>query len=252
MEKHNSTLPLVGSVEAIDKVVPQGGWTFDDEVTRVFDNMLVRSIPQYQVMRRAVFDIGMNYLGPDSTVIDCGASRGEAIAPFVKELSPNGHFVCVETSEPMIRSLRTRFAEESSDGRVTIHHQNLKDFYPDVEADLTLAVLTLQFIPIEYRQAVIHRIFQQTKPGGALILVEKILGADHDLNDLMVRLYHQHKLLNGYTREDIDRKALALEGVLVPVTARWNMELLGQAGFQQVDYFWRWMNFAGWLAVKPR
>ncbi|GAB7188362.1 hypothetical protein ATKI12_8193 [Kitasatospora sp. Ki12] len=29
-----------------------------------------------------------------------------------------------------------------------------------------------------------------------------------------------------------------------------NVELLGQAGFQRVDCFWRWMNFAGWIAVK--
>jgi len=39
--------------------------------------------------------------------------------------------------------------------------------------------------------------------------------------------------------------------VLVPVTAEWNEGLLRQTGFQQVDCFWRWMNFAGWVGVKP-
>jgi tRNA (cmo5U34)-methyltransferase len=43
---------------------------------------------------------------------------------------------------------------------------------------------------------------------------------------------------------------LALEGVLVPVTAAWNEQLLKGAGFSQVECFWRWMNFAGWVAVK--
>lgn len=55
---------------------------------------------------------------------------------------------------------------------------------------------------------------------------------------------------NGYTQEEIRRKRLALEGVLVPVTAKWNEELLHNAGFRQVDCFWRWMNFAGWIALK--
>jgi hypothetical protein len=38
--------------------------------------------------------------------------------------------------------------------------------------------------------------------------------------------------------------------VLVPVTARWNEELLASAGFRQVDAFWRYMNFVGWIAIK--
>jgi tRNA (cmo5U34)-methyltransferase len=36
----------------------------------------------------------------------------------------------------------------------------------------------------------------------------------------------------------------------VPVTAGWNEEMLRGAGFQEIDCFWRWLNFAGWVAVK--
>jgi len=66
----------------------------------------------------------------------------------------------------------------------------------------------------------------------------------------MVDLYYRLKSANGYSQEEIQRKRMSLEGVLVPVTAAWNEELLRQAGFQQVDCFWRWMNFAGWVALK--
>jgi len=54
----------------------------------------------------------------------------------------------------------------------------------------------------------------------------------------------------AYTTEQIERKRLALEGVLVPVTARWNEDLLRDAGFRQVECFWRWLNFAGWVGVR--
>mgnify|MGYP001601651293 CR=1 FL=1 len=66
----------------------------------------------------------------------------------------------------------------------------------------------------------------------------------------MVDAYHELKERHGYSREEIDRKRLALEGVLVPVTARWNEDMLRRAGFREVDCVWRWMNFAGWGAVK--
>jgi tRNA (cmo5U34)-methyltransferase len=58
------------------------------------------------------------------------------------------------------------------------------------------------------------------------------------------------KRANGYSEEQIVRKRLALEGVLVPMTARGNEELLATAGFEAIDCFWRWMNFAAWVAVR--
>ena len=38
-------------MEKLDKTMPKDKWEFDAEVTKVFDNMLDRSIPQYRVMR---------------------------------------------------------------------------------------------------------------------------------------------------------------------------------------------------------
>jgi tRNA (cmo5U34)-methyltransferase len=84
-----------------------------------------------------------------------------------------------------------------------------------------------------------------------VILVEKVLGADAEIDRMMVEIYHGHKREHGYSDEDIIRKALSLEGVLVPVTARWNVELLEQAGFRHIDCFWRWMNFAAWIGIRP-
>jgi tRNA (cmo5U34)-methyltransferase len=114
-----------------------------------------------------------------------------------------------------------------------------------------LSVLTLQFTPIEYRQQIIRRVFESLAPGGAFILVEKVLGATSRLDEAFVELFLQIKRENGYSDSQIDRKRMSLEGVLVPVTARWNEELLHQEGFASVDSFWRHLNFAGWVAVKP-
>jgi tRNA (cmo5U34)-methyltransferase len=115
---------------------------------------------------------------------------------------------------------------------------------------VTLAVLTLQFIPIEHRQRVIRNAYRNTVPGGALIVVEKVLGAASELDDLFTARYLAQKAANGYTSEEIDRKRAALEGVLVPVTARANEEMLRAEGWGPVDCFWRWVNFVGWIAIR--
>ena len=40
-----------------DETLPGSRWSFDDSVTQVFDDMLMRSIPQYDVMRNATIDL---------------------------------------------------------------------------------------------------------------------------------------------------------------------------------------------------
>ena len=81
-------------------------------------------------------------------------------------------------------------------------------------------------------------------------MVEKVIGNSADIDETMTKLYLQIKLDNGYSQEEIDRKKLSLEGALVPVTAKWNEEMLRMSGWSQVDCFWRWMNFGGWIALK--
>jgi len=219
-------------------------------VTTVFTDMLRRSIPQYDVMRQAVFDIGCAFAQPDTHIIDLGCSRGDALAPFVDRFGSRNKYVGVEVSPPMLEAARERFRSEIDSGTVEILNLDLRTNFPPADASVTLCVLSLQFTPPDQRQQILDDAAAHTVPGGALILVEKILGGTTELNALMVDLYHRLKTDHGYTREEVERKRLALEGVLVPFTARQNEELMRKAGFAQVDCFWRWMNFAGWIAKK--
>ena len=70
------------------------------------------------------------------------------------------------------------------------------------------------------------------------------------MDELFIKNYHAYKQEHGYSVEDIERKRMSLEGVLVPVTSDWNVDLMKQAGFRHIDTFWRWMNFVGYIAIK--
>ena len=234
----------------VDHTVPEGRWAFNAEVTQVFENMLSRSIPQYEVMRRACFEVACRYVQPKTAIVDLGCSRGEAIQALLDRYGAQNRFVGVEVSEPMLVAARERFRGYIDCGVVDIRQMDLRWEYPPVVASVTLSVLTLQFTPIEYRQRIVSDVYRRTQEGGAFILVEKILGSSAEIDRALVETYYSLKREHGYSEEEIERKRLSLEGVLVPVTAKWNEELLRDAGFRQVDCFWRWMNFAGWVAVK--
>jgi len=234
----------------IDETMPDGSWKFDNSVTTVFDNMLERSIPQYNVMRDLTFDLVCKYQKDNTDIVDLGCSRGDAIAKVLEKFGAYNHYIGVDVSEPMLVAARERFAGYIRPKVVEIRNLDLRIDYPPASASVTLLVLTLMFTPINYRQKILANVYKHTINGGALILVEKLLGSSSSINDLMIDEYHQMKSKNGYTQEQIERKQLALEGVQVPVTAAWNEDLLRQAGFREIDCFWRWMNFGAFIAIK--
>ena len=230
--------------------LPAGPWAFDDEVTSIFDDMLERSIPQYDTMRGLVFELGKEFVPANGTVVDLGCSRGGALAPFVATFGDQASYVGVEISPAMLDACRKRFAPEIAAGRVSLLDLDLRTGYPNVEATLTLSVLTLQFVPTEHRPRLVREVYEHTAPGGAFVLVEKVLGNSALTDQLMTRLYHGLKRANGYGEEAIERKRLSLEGVLVPVTSVGNEDLLARGGFEEVECFWRCLNFAGWIGIK--
>lgn len=228
--------------------VPDGRWAFDESVTRVFDDMLERSIPHYWIMRDAVTALAEKYLRDGGRVLDIGCSRGGAIASLL-DRCPHANFLGLEISPPMLDAARHRF---QSSPRVRISNWDLRGGIPPYaeRSNVILSVLTLMFVPIEHRLRLVQALADNLFPGGVLILVEKVLGSSAMINDRLVAEYHAMKAERGYTQEEIERKRLSLEGVLVPMTAQWNVEMLKASGFGEVDCFWRWMNFGAWIAIK--
>lgn len=126
------------------------------------------------------------------------------------------------------------------------HHKRM----PNSRYSVIVSCLTLQFVPIEYRQKIVSSIYKSLQKGGALFLVEKVLGNTDAIDDVMVKEYYDIKKGNAYTEEQIKSKRKSLAGSLVPLTMKMNEDLLEGAGFCKVDTFWRYLNFCGIVAVK--
>lgn len=239
-----------------DKTMPAGKWEFDASVTDAFDDMLERSIPAYNTMRDLTTSLAIAHYQPGTALVDLGCSRGQALGHIVDAADRSSRtwrdregtrLIGVDVSEPMIAAARQRFAH---DPVVSIEHCDLRHDYPDAMASVTLAVLTVQFTPVEYRWRIVQEMYDHTVSGGAVLLVEKVLGASSSLHDLFDAEYLRMKSAHGYSDEAILRKKASLEGVLVSQTAAMNQHMLERVGFRFVDTYWRWLNFAGWVAIR--
>lgn len=224
----------------------KGKWEFDENVTKVFGDMLSRSIPNYETMRQLVYCLGKDFIRQGCTTVDLGCSNGLSIEQFVVNF-PNHDFHLLDVSEPMLDACRERLGWNQN---VFVENRDLRNGIGVTNVDLALSILTLQFTPIEYRQNILQNVYDSLSDGGAFIIVEKVLGNSAKIDDLFVKEYYNLKQENGYTQEQIANKRKSLEGVLVPLTSSFNEHLLHQVGFKYVDCFFRCLNFAGWIAIK--
>ena len=109
---------------------------------------------------------------------------------------------------------------------------------------------TLQFIRPLRRDVLIKKIYDELEDGGVLIVTDKVLTNDSNMNRFFIDFYYDFKRGKGYSEDEILRKREALENVLIPYRFDENFELFRRNGFQTVETFFQWFNFAGFLCVK--
>lgn len=109
---------------------------------------------------------------------------------------------------------------------------------------------TLQFVRPMVRADFLDTVFRALRPGGVLIVSEKIISHDPQLNRSFIDFYLDFKRTQGYSEIEIAKKREALEHVLIPFSIEENRALLAQAGFTSIETFCQWFNFVSLVAVK--
>ena len=232
--------------EVIGTISP---FSFNAEVAEVFDDMVTRSVPLYRENQHMMVQVLSRQLKTQDRVYDLGCSTGAALIQIGTALKAlNLNLVGLDDSLPMVEKARLKMkAFGLSD--VEIEH-----------ADITKASLetcgavvmnyTLQFLPLKDRLPLLQKIHAALRPGGILILAEKIEADEASFQELLTSIYYAFKTGNGYSELEISQKREALEDVLIPLGPKRQEALLNEAGFAQAEMILRWSTFATFLAVK--
>lgn len=224
---------------------------FDETTASCFTDMISRSIPDYGNMREMVFDVSKHFVSKGTDIVDIGCSNGESIQPFIRRFGALNMYRLIDNSSPMIEVVKERYKGFIDCGLLDVISHDLRNGLPMIyNSSVVLSILTLQFVPVEYRLKVLSDIYSSVMPGGCFVIVEKLLCNNDTTNKIFIEEYYNIKRNNGYTEEQIQTKRKALENVLVPLTESMNIELLKSSGFTKIDCFWRCYNFAGYICVK--
>jgi tRNA (cmo5U34)-methyltransferase len=143
-----------------------------------------------------------------------------------------------------------KLAKKVDRANVRFEHKNVIDVEFLPPANFITALFTLQFLTMAERRTLLSRISEGLIEGGGFLLVEKVCGEHSSFEDIWTELYWDFKRRQGFTPEQIIEKANSIRGVLKPLTTQENLELLCQTGFRRTEVFFKWYNWAGFLAVK--
>jgi tRNA (cmo5U34)-methyltransferase len=223
---------------------------FGSETARVFDDMLDRSVPFYAEIQRMVAEIARDFAVPDSRIYDLGCSTGTTLYQLDLLLEEPVTLVGMDASSEMLDKAREKFSKQPSRHPVEWLEANLETDLPIENASVVILNLTLQFVRPIYRDQLLTAIARGLRPGGCLILVEKVLSEHSQLNRLFIKNYYDFKRRNGYSEMEIAQKREALENILIPYHESENQALLGRNGFHVVEPFFRWYNFSGLIALR--
>ena len=219
---------------------------FNEKVARVFQDMISRSVPGYELLLHMIGLYAKVFVQDRSNIYDLGCSLGEVsriVAQQIQRLDCN--IIAVDSSPSMIEKCHQQ-AESSQIQWLCDDIQNIEI----VNASMVALNLTLLFIQQDKRQALLNRIAQGLNKGGVLVLSEKVLLSEELENSRMVQLHQAFKKTQGYSDLEISQKRTALENVLVPDLESVHYQRLKKAGFSEVYQCFRCFNFVSYLAIK--
>jgi len=226
------------------------GFRFDDQVVKVFPDMIARSVPGYELVVPMIGMLARRYAQPDSNIYDLGCSLGAASLAMSLAVRADGtQIIAVDNSVAMVERFKEAIKDNTAGVPIDVRLENMVDTRIR-NASVVVLNFTLQFLDREQRQALIDQIAVGMRPGGALIISEKIcFENEHEQID-QTAWHHDFKRTQGYSDLEIAQKRNALEDVLRPETEETHFQRLKLAGLSSPRRWFQCFSFASYIAFK--
>jgi len=225
-------------------------FAFDAQVVEVFPDMISRSVPGYNTIIDTIGRLSERFVTDNSNIYDLGCSLGAATLAMRQAITAkNCQLIGIDNSRAMVERCKMHVNAFKGLTPVEVIEGNMQDL-PIENASMVVLNFTLQFIEPEQRQSLINKIAEGLKPGGLLLISEKISDSDDVCRDLLTDLHHDFKRANGYSELEIAQKRTALENVMRTDTLEVHQQRLSQAGFTHVTPWFQCFNFFSLIAIK--
>ncbi len=220
---------------------------FDEAVASVFDDMLSRSVPFYDDVRKLVISLILAEEKEGMRVVDLGSSTAKFLLDLHSKKSVNMRLKGLDNSQAMLDRAMQKC--QAFGANIELELADMLE-YKYANEDVIVANYTLQFIRPIQRLELIKRLYDGLSNDGIFIFSEKVVFEDKVLDKQMIDIYYEYKKEQGYSEYEIAQKREALENVLIPFTIKENIQMCKDAGFSKIETVFQWANFVTFIAKK--
>jgi tRNA (cmo5U34)-methyltransferase len=226
----------------------RANWDFSGEVPENFVEHVRQSVPYYDDGHDLICYLSDYFCLPDSTCYELGTSTGQLIKRLAlyNEHKTDIRWIGIDKEPAMIAKAK-KYCKGVDN--IELHCDDLLLFKYS-KADFIVSYYCMQFVHPRHRQEIFNKIYETLNWGGGFVLFEKVRGPDARFQDMMVALYNDFKIRNGFKADEILNKSNSLKGVLEPFSTEGNLGLLKRAGFVDIMTVMKYVSFEGFLAIK--
>lgn len=225
-------------------------FSFNEEVTEVFEDMIDRSVPGYKTSLNLAGYYSKKYSQDNSNIYDLGCSLGASTKVLLNSMNnKNLKIISIDNSSAMIKKCNKFFSSYIEKGCLELKLEDI-NISEIVNASVVVINFVLQFLDRDKRTLLIEKIFKGLNPGGGLLISEKVhFESDRESKNISL-LHHLFKEKNGYTKMEIAAKRDSLEGVMVTETEEVHFQRMKGVGFRKGEKLMSNLNFATYLFTK--
>ncbi|SDT98591.1 carboxy-S-adenosyl-L-methionine synthase CmoA [Halopseudomonas salegens] len=231
-----------------------GDFVFDQDVARVFPDMIKRSVPGYPTIIESIGLIAGQYAQVNSLIYDLGCSLGAATQSMRRHVQVEGcRVIAVDNAAAMLERCGEYLQAQDAMVESLLPAETRQADILELSLEPCSVVVlnfTLQFVPPAERLALLNKIHQALLPGGILILSEKLQFADLATQENLERLHYAFKRANGYSDLEIAQKRSAIERIMLPDTLECHQQRLVKAGFAHSHAWFQCLNFCSMIAYR--
>lgn len=217
-------------------------------ISKISGSHVRKTVPFYEEIQTMVAELSEYFVRDHSVVYDLGPSTAATLDQLSSTHAgkEDVDFIGLDVSESRINEAH----KSVNKGNVRVQHKSIMDIDFSPSANFVTALFTMQFLTVAERRRVLTRIHEGLLEGGGLVMVERVRGEYPYFERIWTELYGDFNRRQGVTADEILQKAHSSRGVLKLLTVAENRDLLHQSGFGQVEIFFKWYNWAGFLAIK--
>ncbi len=174
--------------------------------------------------------------GKVGRILDLGSGDGHMIA-VLRERWPDAAAVGLDLSPALVDAARQRFGDADE---VRFEAHDLMQPLPRAlgQFDVVVSALAIHHLPDERKRGLFSEVFELLRPNGAFYDLDVVAAPTAELHALSQTAFG----FDGRQQDPSDQ----------PARLEDQLSWLGEAGFGDVDCFWKWLELSLVGGMKPR